>query len=365
MESKRSPTKASTERIRTPNKPSSATSTGSGRRTVSRGVAESARKGLTSKSELPVEDELNNVFESKRDSGEAENSGEENKYHNEDDDNYDNSGGMPTSAGDEEVVEDRRKDNIFDVVDPTPTPLIQAIQTFNVLEVKRAIQSVPIELRLEAIDQVPPGGVPAIFYTLDPENLDIFRLLLDYGADPNARDFRMNSPLHMCAQNQNKEAMRLLIFHGGNPIAENGEHLLPHDAVKSDQLRASTQGFINECYSKWKDAIKAKTVFVIPPEMRCYYRSMFDLVDYMNTGIISMHQIVPLLESIPIPVEDEINPLDPELIAEWFHSIDKDHNGHINFSEFLQGIMQHSSDQDKAKKKQGKGSKKKKKASNK
>ncbi len=57
----------------------------------------------------------------------------------------------------------------------------------------------------------------------------IVRLLLDSGADPNARQQGDFTPLHAAAQNGNLEMMRLLLFRGADAEARTAEGKTPMD----------------------------------------------------------------------------------------------------------------------------------------
>jgi len=54
-------------------------------------------------------------------------------------------------------------------------------------------------------------------------HVEILRMLLDAGADPNARQSGAWTPLHSAARNGNAECVALLLAHGADPIARNDE----------------------------------------------------------------------------------------------------------------------------------------------
>jgi hypothetical protein len=76
--------------------------------------------------------------------------------------------------------------------------------------------------------------------------------------------------------------------------------------VKQDALKQPTQAYLNETVQEFKDSVKAKKVFILPKDTRSYYRSMFDLVDFREAGVLTKNQVQILLASIPLVDEEEI-----------------------------------------------------------
>ena len=65
-----------------------------------------------------------------------------------------------------------------------------------------------------------PDGFPAVYGALShdrPDKIDLMRLLLARGADPNARGINDYTPLHLAVSQCDEAAARLLLSHGADP----------------------------------------------------------------------------------------------------------------------------------------------------
>ena len=69
----------------------------------------------------------------------------------------------------------------------------------------------------------------------------MIRLLLEHGADPNAKDDRGWTPLHRAAFHCNDVATRILIDHGADLTIKNNEGRTPSDVFRE---RCSTGNYI-------------------------------------------------------------------------------------------------------------------------
>ncbi|AFA40162.1 Ankyrin repeat protein [Pyrobaculum oguniense TE7] len=65
---------------------------------------------------------------------------------------------------------------------------------------------------------------------------EIAELLLQYGADPNARDRDGFTPLHIATIHKCASVVELLLRHGADPHAVDGNNKRPYDAVQTPQL---------------------------------------------------------------------------------------------------------------------------------
>ncbi len=72
------------------------------------------------------------------------------------------------------------------------------------------------------------------------QNLDIARLLLEHGADANARQGEDFTPLHAAAQNGQIEMIHLLLEHGADPAVRSANGKTPYDlAIEAGHMDAA------------------------------------------------------------------------------------------------------------------------------
>lgn len=186
----------------------------------------------------------------------------------------------PLSSRDEVQSGDdsERRAFVFPPFEPT-VPLVRAVMTAQLEEVRNLILSQPVDLRHEFVNQHDVDGRTALFHSILPERYDIFTLLLDYGSDPNAQDDKRWTPLHCaCALSLKKHIQRLVEF-GSDPKFENIEYQQPHQMVPGDDQRQAMLALMNATFDAKNAALEEKTQLPATPQQRAYYRSLFDLAD--------------------------------------------------------------------------------------
>ncbi len=68
------------------------------------------------------------------------------------------------------------------------------------------------------------------------EKADVLRLLIQHGADVNARNKTRSTPLHLASSNSSIDDVRLLIQHGADVIARDEDHSTPLHLAASSYL---------------------------------------------------------------------------------------------------------------------------------
>jgi ankyrin repeat protein len=79
-------------------------------------------------------------------------------------------------------------------------------------------------------------GEPALIAAVNLENITIAELLLEHGADPDERDVRRNTPLHLACRNGNHDIVALLMRHGADSdrIDSSGKTYLAFATFRGD-----------------------------------------------------------------------------------------------------------------------------------
>jgi ankyrin repeat protein len=83
-----------------------------------------------------------------------------------------------------------------------------------------------------------PGGFPALIAALSSERgdrLEILKLLLDHGADPDQPGINDWTPLHYAVARRDMQAIGLLLDHGADPEARTriDDYITPLEAAES------------------------------------------------------------------------------------------------------------------------------------
>jgi ankyrin repeat protein len=76
------------------------------------------------------------------------------------------------------------------------------------------------------------------------------KLLLERGADPNAKDNYGRTPLHIAAQKGHAEIVRVLLEHGADPRIADNVGLIPLDYAKDSAIRSLLESALRNSYSE-------------------------------------------------------------------------------------------------------------------
>lgn len=94
-----------------------------------------------------------------------------------------------------------------------------------------------IEERLRVIGAQGRFDMSALYLSVHKDDLEISKILLKAGANPNIQGKNQNSPLHEAAKNGNIKLVKTLLAAGANPNSLNHKHKTPlHKAAKHGNL---------------------------------------------------------------------------------------------------------------------------------
>ncbi|MCY3538150.1 MAG: ankyrin repeat domain-containing protein [Cyanobacteria bacterium MAG IRC4_bin_6] len=81
---------------------------------------------------------------------------------------------------------------------------------------------------------VPKDGWTPLHVAADSETLEVIKVLVDGGADLNARNEDGLTPLHVATQERNPEVVKMLLDAGADPKARDSEGRIPVELMPSD-----------------------------------------------------------------------------------------------------------------------------------
>lgn len=84
-------------------------------------------------------------------------------------------------------------------------------------------------------------NVTPLYSAVAANHVKIVSLLLDYDADPNAREQEGYTPLHAAAQNGNSQIIRTLLFNGANLTIRSNDEKLPIDLARETRNKEAAE----------------------------------------------------------------------------------------------------------------------------
>jgi hypothetical protein len=114
-----------------------------------------------------------------------------------------------------------------------------------------------------------------------------------------------------------------------------------------------TQAYLNLMVEAFQEKIAKKEVYGnITRHQRSYYRSIFDIADAKQLGVLKYEVVERLLDSCT--ADGGLTKADPAWAFKFFSLWDEDKNGVIGFAEFLHKVITVVNEKAKLKKKQQK-----------
>lgn len=122
-----------------------------------------------------------------------------------------------------------------------------------------------IEERLSVIGAQGRFDMSALYLSVNRDDLEISKILLKAGANPNVQGKKQNSPLHEAAKNGNIKLVKALLAAGANPNSINHKYKTPlHEAAKHGNLEIVRLLIIAGANPQALD-VQGRTAFAIAP----------------------------------------------------------------------------------------------------
>lgn len=104
------------------------------------------------------------------------------------------------------------------------------------------------------IDESDEYKATSLHYATIYENIELIKLLLEYGANPNAQDAQgKRTPLHMAIMCDNKDIARLLVEYGADPSLKDLTYATPITLInQSNKITYAFADEMEELYENFK-----------------------------------------------------------------------------------------------------------------
>jgi len=165
-------------------------------------------------------------------------------------------------------------------------------------------------------------GRCALHYSCDGNKPPCIRLLLEHGADPNIRTLGMMTPLHICCQSDNFDAVLVLLREAKevvDPNPENSRRQTPSQLAKDKRILRALKKHSAELDEKKKAELVEQVL-----------RRLFRLFDEDGNGYIFPEEWAETHGLLAQYFESHSD----EFIDTVFEMADKNHDGRIDWEEF-------------------------------
>lgn len=156
--------------------------------------------------------------------------------------------------------------------------------------------------QIQYVNRVDRSGCTALIHSAIHNSIDVAKILLHHGASVHCANNRLNTALHIAAQQHNRLLVQLLIQHNASVQCKNWNNLTPSDCCDvnkktSDEIHAMRQ-YIQLCYTEYLNNesidsqgtdsnVNETTESTIDPAQ------LFDYTDYDESQLCINSQLFP------------------------------------------------------------------------
>ncbi|GAB5356823.1 hypothetical protein AAMO2058_000321800 [Amorphochlora amoebiformis] len=179
-------------------------------------------------------------------------------------------------------------------------PLVVAAKGSDAKKLKALLEAMDPHKRTLKVNQFDKMGSTLLFHPAWRGNLDMIKVLLDYDADPNIQNNRLNTPLHLAVERQHTEVMLCLVDHGADIMLQNwdkkrtfeNDQMDPRTAVEFEKMLRSGR-------EKYLEVSAKDILHNITEEERSKYKTMYDTMDENLDGYLTAFEMHRLFHYIP------------------------------------------------------------------
>ena len=132
--------------------------------------------------------------------------------------------------------------------------------------------------------QTATGQAP-LYYAVRAENFDLVKLLIENGADVNVQDKDDETPLHYAAFWDSVDIIKLLIENGVDPFIKNKDGKIPLDYCKNQEVRQLLEDYMKK-YHSIQEKIKRNESSIFDNDLldSAYYNNLIEVKKCVYSG---------------------------------------------------------------------------------
>jgi len=203
--------------------------------------------------------------------------------------------------------------------------------------------ALPEDDYVDAVNEVDRNGSGILHAVAWHDRRKVCRRILEMRADPNLRNIRRNTPLHLACEKGNKALCTLLIQHGADLGLKDLEGLTPIDKIASEKERKKESKRLYQMQEAWKDAILDKMLSTkLKPDLKKELLEVFSFMDEEIDGrkddAINVETIDSYLR-MDFGIAHKGVDLDAKELQEFYESLVGNNHEYLRPTSFIKAVL--------------------------
>mmetsp|Transcript_22149 Transcript_22149/g.39265 ORF Transcript_22149/g.39265 Transcript_22149/m.39265 type:complete len:320 (+) Transcript_22149:148-1107(+) len=214
-------------------------------------------------------------------------------------------------------------------------PLKEATQDSDARKLKRLLQAMDPHERTLKVNQFDNLGNTLIFHPSSIGDLKIVQVLLDYDADPNIQNEKLQTPLHLACEREHRQVMSLLVEYGAEPDLQDYKKKRSYEHQDLDpRIQIQFKKTLGDAREKYLEKKQTKQLSLITEEEKSVYKTMFDAMDEDSDNALTAFEMFRLMSMVPLSSDYKALGIDRLTMMDL-----KAFNDHMNASNHIDGVL--------------------------